>query len=335
MSKIINAFDFAVKKFEQYLAEKQLSYEDVKKAPIQHLDDFAAWLDRHYAPATTKNYVTFVKKMLKAMGAKIDEYEFKENMVLPKTGTFMDDKVNEEQIRRIVLAAKNETLKCLLMLMKDTPARPVEILGLRLPNFNLAYDPPCLSIPSHLAKNDIPREVFFTPETKSMLISYIQNRGKGKDDFVFLDGAIDELDEQAFQKTLKTIGRALDGSFRRIMRKPEFRDMNEEVKRRGKQKRYKIHIYSFKKFSFTRTADTIGEIAARAIKGDKEYVLTYYKKSREERAEDYKKVIPKVSVFTVDEKSKIRKQVEETIREMKDKDLATLLEFIGKREARE
>jgi hypothetical protein len=119
------------------------------------------------------------------------------------------------------------------------------------------------------------------------------------------------------------------------MRKPAFQEMNEEVKRRGKQKRYKIHIYSFKKFSFTRTADTIGEIAARAIKGDKEYVLTYYKKSREERAEDYRKVIPKVSVFTVDEKSKIRKQVEETIREMKDKDLATLLEFIGKRDARE
>ncbi len=59
-----------------------------------------------------------------------------------------------------------------------------------------------------------------------------------------------------------------------------------------------------------------------------EYVFTYYKKSREERAEDYRKVIPKLSVFTMDEKSKIRKEVEETIKTMKDHDLATLLELI-------
>ncbi len=59
-----------------------------------------------------------------------------------------------------------------------------------------------------------------------------------------------------------------------------------------------------------------------------EKVFTYYKKSREERAEDYRKVIPKLSVLTMDEKSKIRKEVEETIKTMKDHDLATLLELI-------
>ncbi|MFQ5920493.1 MAG: hypothetical protein ACE5JV_00575 [Nitrososphaerales archaeon] len=41
-------------------------------------------------------------------------------------------------------------------------------------------------------------------------------------------------------------------------------DLNEQVEGRRTQKRYKIHIYSFKKFAFTTMADTLGEIAARA-----------------------------------------------------------------------
>ncbi|MGH9909859.1 MAG: hypothetical protein ACRD32_04395, partial [Nitrososphaerales archaeon] len=39
--------------------------------------------------------------------------------------------------------------------------------------------------------------------------------------------------------------------------------------------------------------------------------------------------IPKAFTFTVDEMSKIQKQVEETTKDMKGKDLAALLEFIS------
>lgn len=325
----VKTFNNAVKKFEKYLENKQLTYEDVIKAAVQHLDDFSAWLDKRYSGSTTNTYVQYTKKLLKPLGAEIDEDDFKENVTLPKKKTFMDDKVNEDQIRRIVLACKNEKLKNLLMLMKDMPARPVEVIGLKLGDFNLAYDPPFLTIPPHLAKNDIPREAFFTPETKRVLISYIENRGiKNSEDFLFLDGIVDELDEVAFQHKLLVTEIDLASAFRTMLSRPEFSDMNELVKQQGTQKRYKIHIYSFKKFSFTRIADTLGEIAARAIKGDKAYIMTYYKKSREERAEDYRKMIPKLSVFVPDDQVKIRDQVEEAIKTLKKEDLGRLLEFI-------
>ncbi|MGI0082800.1 MAG: hypothetical protein ACREAF_02695 [Nitrosopumilaceae archaeon] len=70
------------------------------------------------------------------------------------------------------------------------------------------------------------------------------------------------------------------------------------------------------------------EIAARAIKGDREYVLTYYRKSREERAEDFQKVIPKLSVFGGDEKSKIRGQIEARVKTLSEDELARLQEFL-------
>ncbi len=75
-------------------------------------------------------------------------------------------------------------------------------------------------------------------------------------------------------------------------------------------------------------ADSLGEIAARAIKGDREYVLTYYRKSREERAEDFRKVIPKLSVFGTDEKSKIRERVEAKVKTLSDDELSRLQEFL-------
>ncbi|MGI0070453.1 MAG: hypothetical protein ACREAN_09410, partial [Nitrosopumilaceae archaeon] len=92
--------------------------------------------------------------------------------------------------------------------------------------------------------------------------------------------------------------------------------------------RYKVHIYSFKKFAFTVMADTLGEIAARAIKGDREYVLTYYRKNREERAADYRKVVPKLSVFSNNEEPTAKEEIEAKIRSMGPDELAKLQEFL-------
>lgn len=75
-------------------------------------------------------------------------------------------------------------------------------------------------------------------------------------------------------------------------------------------------------------ADELGEIAARAIKGDREYVLTYYRKSMEERAADYQRVIPKLSVFGSDEKYIVKDQIASKIKDMKDQDLARLQKFL-------
>ncbi len=326
----VMGFERAVRQFVEYMEDNQKTYSLALQKPLQVLDDFANWLDTDHAGATTRTYIAMVKKLLLADGAVIDHYRFREEVVLPKPRDFQDDKVNEEQIRSIVLAIKNQRLKCLLMLMKDTAARPTEILGLRLRDFNLSHDPAYIVIPEHLAKNDLAREVFFTTETKNMVIAYLQDANVTKDtDYVFLKGEIDTKDEKQFQRKLIQLGSQMVYIFRYEMQKPQFKDLCTQVEKRGKAKRYKIHIYSFKKFAFTRIADELGELAAYAVKGDKEYALTYYRKSREERAEDYRKIIPKLSVFSLDEQSKIRKEVEQAVRKLSDDDLARLQKYLN------
>ncbi len=54
--------------------------------------------------------------------------------------------------------------------------------------------------------------------------------------------------------------------------------------------------------------------------------MTYYRKSREERAEDYRKVTPKLTVFT--QPKDVRESVEDEIRDMSKDELIGLLELM-------
>jgi integrase len=324
----VTGFDHSIKSFGKYLASKNMTWQQSLQNPFETLDGFVSWLDKDHSASTTITYLCFAKKALKHLGAKIGNEEFKDRVTLPKKRPFQDDKVTKDQIRRIILGLHHSGLKVLLMLMKDTQARPAELLSLQLCDLNLNHEPPYLNIPAERAKNDIPREVFFTPETREMLMSFIKKKERQQGQFLFLNENINPQDELAVQKRIKTVHGDMKAAFRKLMSGPGFEDMNERVRQRGCLPRYKLHIYSFKKFAFTVMADTLGEIAARAIKGDREYVLTYYRKNREERAEDYRKVVPKISVFSSEEKPSAREEIETKIKSMGQDDLARLQEFL-------
>src|SRR5579863_2126326 len=149
----VRTFDDAIKSFEKFLAEKNLQYGQCMENPIETLDSYASWMDMDHSAGTTRTYVHYAKKTLKFMGAKIDGDDFRENVTMPKKRPFQDDKVTKEQIRRIILGLNHLGLRALLMLMKDTQARPAELLGLRMTDFNLSHDPPYLNIPAERAKN--------------------------------------------------------------------------------------------------------------------------------------------------------------------------------------
>jgi integrase len=259
----------------------------------------------------------------------------KEKVELPKKRAFQDEALEPEVAKRIILACKNETLKLILLLMKDTLARPTELLGLQLMHFNLAHDPPYLTIPSYLAKNDIAREVFFTNETKQILIDYLKNKNITKpEQFIFIN-EIDPIgDEEGFQLSIKRELNVIEDAWAYMMRKPALKEIRKTVQQKGKMKRYSIHIYSFKKYGFTKIADALGSLTAHAIAGHEEYLITYYKKSRAERAEDYRKVMPKLNLFTMEEEEKLKEKAKSIIEALPREALLEILE-IGKKALKE
>ena len=306
-------FESDIKQFLGYMRQKGYGHSDIEKEPKRIMEGFVSWLyDSNYASSTILLYFGFARLLLKEHDIKLTDDDVK-YIGLPKRMPFDDEKVSVEQIRRIVFACKHSGLRTLLMLMKDTMIRPRECVGLQLKHFNLEYEVPYLTVPYQLAKSKRTKELFFTYETKDLLVQHLKaNRIDNPDDYVFLRKNYKYTDEKDFTKRRNVRVRQYVGTFRDILRKPEFADMNQVVDRpQTRSVRYKIHPYSFKKFAYTVMSDVLSEAAVKSMKGDTDYALIYYKKSSDERLEDYKKVMSKLFVFDSSE-DQLLKQKEKT-----------------------
>jgi integrase len=302
----VRMFEVGQTKLEEYVKSQGFSFDEQVKAlksgsdVYKFFDDYISYLDsKSLKPKTIKDYVYWAKKILRYHGVQIKNEDFRERVSLPKVQRPLDSGLEVAQVRRILLNCKNERLKLLLMLCKDTLARPIELLGLQVKHFWLHSTPKSVIIPAYLAKNDVEREAFFTDETFEFLKGYmLKHNIQGKEDFIFLTRRADPKNELQFQAELHKAETAMEKAWRELLKNPALADLNERIELRGKAPRYRIHIYSFRKFSFTKVADTLGEMAAHAMAGHEAYMITYYRKPREERVSDYLKVAPKLIVLT-------------------------------------
>jgi len=277
----------------------------------------------------------YATRILSHNGVQIDMKKIRENTPRPKKQIFNDEALTPEMAKTILLETRQPDLRLILCLEKDTLARPEELLSLKLGNLNLIHDPPRLTIPEYAAKNNLEREAFFTQETKEMLIAYLQRESIVKQsDYIFLRRKREYLDplgnEKTFQKVVVDRLETMENKWSyNYKHSPALRNIIRPLERRGRRKTYNIHIYSFKKFGFTKIADTIGEVAAHAIAGHQEYLITYYKKTREDRAADYRKVAHKLQIFTTsNDVEKQQKVIEEEIKGLPPEALAQVLQYL-------
>ncbi|MEM3427980.1 MAG: tyrosine-type recombinase/integrase [Nitrososphaerales archaeon] len=305
----------------------------MKQDPYKTLEGFVNWMDeRGYRSHTQRLYVDFVKKIYIHHNIYIDKEKFKESVSLPKQQIHEDEALTTEAARKIILECHHAALRALLTLIKDTLARPSELTSLRLEHLNLAHDPPYLHIPAYASKNDLPRECFFTNETKDFLITHLKKQNITQpNQYIFLNNKkpLDPIaDEKGFQTAVTRKLTALRSTWKYLLN-TNLTELRKKIERRGVMTRYTITPYSFKKYGFTKIADTLGALAAHAIAGHKAYLITYYKKTREERAEDYKKVAPKLQLLQreEDEEEKIKKELTNTINTLPKDRLAEILKI--------
>lgn len=329
-------FKKSVTLLETFLKTRSQGLGDVlKQEPYKLLEEFQNWMeDNNYRSNTQNTTFYYVSRLFKHHGVNINLDAFRENTPRPKKQIFADDALTSETARTILLETRQPALRLLLCLEKDTLARPEEILSLKLGNINLTHDPAYLTIPEYAAKNNIEREAFFTQETKEILISYLQKKHSSKpSDFVFLNNnqRLDPLgDERGFQRTVLIKAQSLNATWRyNRIHSPTLQKIIQPLERRSRRPAFGIHIYSFKKFGFTKIADTINDIAAHAIAGHQEYLITYYKKSREDRAADYRKVASKLQLFTTpSDLEKQQQAVEAEIKSLPPEALAQVLQYL-------
>jgi len=326
----VKSFNIALKAFQRYLSPKTLE-DALSLDPYETIDGFVGWLDEAgYRSSTQRSFVYFIKKFYTYHGIHVDRERFKDKVCLPKAQVFQDGALTTEDARRIILECHHTALRALITLIKDTLARPEELISLKLEHINLANDPPYLSIPAYASKNDLPREAFFTNETKEFLIAHLKRRKITQpNQYIFLTNKrpLDPVGNEAeFQRAVEDKLKNLRVVWYYLL-KTRLPDLYQKVEQRGVRTRYRIHLYTWKKYGFTKIADTLGELAAHAIAGHKAYLITYYKKTREERAQDFKKVAPKLQLLQREEQEeeKMKKELIAAVEALPKEGLAEIL----------
>jgi len=90
----------------------------------------------------------------------------------------------------------------------------------------------------------------------------------------------------------------MSNTFLAAVRKfPELTVMAKESKRGRMGDRYKIHLYSLKKFYFSQATAEVGDMVAQAWCGRKAYLGTYLRLPLEERQKLYLKVMQRLTIF--------------------------------------
>ena len=283
-------YSFGIDKFRGYCEEKNL---DVNQENVYSvLDSFVGWLDKkEIKPKTIANYVSAVRKFLPHTGITIEQSAFKAKVVLPRVTKIEDEPLTLENVRILLTKGRpNPKLRALILTLLSSGMRIGEALSIKVNDVTLDSSPVIVAIRSQYTKTGAKRVAYVSDEAKEALHPIISNASK--DNLVFqYSGDLWQREKVAVR------------TFRDIANRAGLGDKIEG------HRIHKIHFHSFRKFFLTKAVDMIGDHAGHALCGHGFYMDTYYKKSEEERKNDYLKLMPYLAVFGKEEKVDVRKEL--------------------------
>jgi hypothetical protein len=153
-----------------------------------------------------------------------------------------------------------------------------EAMNLHVKDIDLSAEPARATLRAEITKGKRARVAYMSDEARDAVKEIVQRADP--DRFVF------DYSGDIWSRTKITTV-----TFRRVV---ERAGLGEKLEN---HRIHKIHFHLFHKYFLTKGSDVIGEHAAHAICGHGFYMDTYYKKSAEERAADYRKLVPHLTVF--------------------------------------
>lgn len=301
-----NNAKYALVKFENFCLERfgrsmnevlndiKLTTMDVYKT----LDSFVGYMDSNgTAAGTIGTYMTWVRNFMVYYDIEISEYKFRQKVSMPKRLVLKDGDLSHAQASRILQVLPHK-VRMLCILELTSLRRPNELLQLRVRDFDFDSNPVMIRVPANLAKNRVEGETFTTNECISMVKEHIRRNHLGPDDYLFGSTA-----KSKYRVTI------MEHEFLYNIRK--YTDLCKKIE--GSE-RHKIHVYSFKKFGYTRADKKFGKNYADGLKGDKN--SEYHRLPLEEKKAMYLELETELTIFNVDVLRK--KLTEETGKRISD-----------------
>lgn len=250
------------------------------------LDGFVAHLQKDgIASSVIHVWMSWLKGYLGYCDIELADNVFRSKVSMPKIHKQKDGAMDREQAARILQILPMK-LRLFCLLEATTLRRPHEIIRWKVRDFDFESKPTRIHIPSTIAKNDYETETFTTSEVTALLKEYVTKNRRKPDDLIF-------------QRVTEN---SATGAFRRFMKQlPELNSRIEGTRR------FRLHLYSYKKFGWTRASRKHGDSYADGLKGDKN-AYEYHRLTLEEKRDLYLQLEPELTFFNAD---KIRKELDD------------------------
>ena len=232
-----------------------------------------------------------VRKFLSYVDINIEPTILKNKVVMPKVRKIEDVPLTLEQVKTLLTKGRpNSKIRSLILTLLSSGMRIGEALHIKVGDVNLSSNPLTIKIRADYTKTGVSRTAYVSNEAKDSLKEVVE--GASEDRLVF------DYSGGSWQR-----GKVATRTFRAIVDRAGLGGKIEG------HRIHKIHFHSFRKFFLTRAVDILGDHAGHALCGHGFYMDTYYKKSEEERKNDYLKLMPHLTVFGKEEKVDVRKEL--------------------------
>jgi integrase len=254
--------------------------------PYKVFDRFEAELDRRgLSPRSINGYVNRVRQYFAYNDVVLDKSVFRVKVGLPRVIEPDDRAPTVEEVRQILAWGKLRT-KALILVLASSGMRLGEAIRLRVRDVDFNSRPVRVKLsPKVASKTGEGRTAYISDEAAGYLRRYLGHRIGEGEAWVFPSEA-DETRHMSEDRAWRTIIQCVEKAGL---------GKDKETTIHGRRR---IHPHSFRKLFFSRVVGVIGETAAHAMMGHGSYLKTYYKRTEEERARDYLKCVPHLTVFS-------------------------------------
>jgi integrase len=281
--------EMALRAFDRVLGEPAEIFigkvKQGKAEPYSVFDGFMAELDKAgLSPNSIRGYVNRVKQYFAYNDVSLDKDVFRIKVGLPRVEEPDEGAPTVEDLRKILSWGKLRT-KVLVLVLTSSGVRLGEVIKLKVGDIDFGSRPVRVTLsPKAASKTGERRTIYISDEATELLKQYLGNRITDAESWVFISeaGSTKHMSEDKAWRTV------IDCVEKAGLGKSKETTMHE---------RRKIHLHSFRKFFFSRVVGVIGETAAHALMGHGSYMKTYYKRTEEERARDYLRCMPYLTVL--------------------------------------
>jgi len=284
-----HAAEMALRAFDRVFGESVEVYIDkIKRGDVDAysaLDRFVAELDKSgYSSQSISGYVNRVRQYFVYNDVVLDKSVFRVKVGLPRIEGPDDRAPTVEELRRILSWGKLRT-KALILVLSSSGMRLGEAIKLNVKDLGFKSKPVRIVIsPKVASKTGEGRVAYMSDEAAGYLQQYLGERINDNEAWVFpseADSSKHMSEDRAWRTIIDCVEKAGLGK-------------SKESTVCGRRK---IHPHSFRKFFFSKVVGVIGETATHALMGHGSYMKTYYKRCDEERARDYLRCMPHLSIF--------------------------------------